>query len=101
MNLSFLKDLGLAISKHFIKHGPTYVKITISVGVGTAIGVTACHFAYKEFIKKERKRIAEELSKEFAKKVKELEEQYKHNEYILKKKINELCDEFGIEHCYK
>lgn len=98
MSILFLKSISLAIGKHFIKYGPTYAKIAIGVGVGTVIGMAACHQYYKKVIKDIEKDKAEKLAKEFAKRVKSLEEQYKHNEYVLKKKINELCDEFGIEH---
>lgn len=97
MGVLFLKNIGFAIGKHFIKYGPTYAKIAIGVGVGTAIGLAACNHYYKKVIKDIRKADADVAAKAFAEKIKKLEEQYKHNEYVLKKKINDLCDELGIE----
>lgn len=98
MNIAFLKNFGLAVGKHLIKYGPTYAKIAIGVGVGTLIGITACRVYYQKVIKTTTTDLAKEMEKEFARRVKELEDKYKHNEYVFKKKINDLCDEFGIEH---
>lgn len=64
----------------------------------SVITAAACHHAYKQLEKKHRKEDAEKYKKQFKKRLKEIEKRYQHNEFLLKKKINELCDEFGIEH---
>lgn len=46
--------------------------------------------------KKHRKEDAEKYKKEFSRKLKEIEEKYKNNEYLMKQKIRKLCEEFGI-----
>lgn len=98
MDLAFLKKIGIAIVKHFRKNGSTYAKIFGGIVFGSAVTAAACCNAYKKLEKKHRKDDAEKYKAEFGKRLKELEKQYLHNEYLLKKKINELCDEFGIDH---
>lgn len=98
MNLTFFKDVASALGKHFTKNGRTYVKIFGGIIFGSAVTAAACTIAYKKLEKKHRKEDAEKYKAEFAKRLKELEKRYQHNEYLLKMKINELCDEFGIDH---
>ncbi|WP_202192355.1 hypothetical protein [Phocaeicola dorei] len=98
MNLAFFKELGTAIVKHFSKNGPTYAKVFGGMVFASAVTAAACHVAYKKLEDKHRKEDAEKYKAEFTKRLKELEKRYQHNEYLLKKKINELCEEFGIEH---
>lgn len=97
MNLTFIKDIASALGKHLTKNGSTYINIGSMVFV-SAVTAAACSVAYKKLEKKHRKEDAEKYKAEFAKQLKELEKKYQHNEYLLKMKINELCDEFGIEH---
>ena len=98
MNLAFIKELIPAIVKHFQKNGATYAKVVGGMVFASTVTAAACHVAYKKIEKKHRNDNAKKYKEEFAKRLKELEDRYKHNEYLLKKKINELCDEFGIEH---
>lgn len=98
MNLTFLKDFGSAIIKHFKRNGRTYAKKIGELALGSAVTAAACAIAFKKLEKKHRIEDAKKYKEQFAKRLKELENRYQHNEYLLKKKINELCDEFGIEH---
>lgn len=98
MNLTFLKELGTAITKHFVKNGRTYATIFAGMVFASAVTAAACAKAYKKIEAKHRKEDAEKYKAEFAKRLKDIEKRYQHNEYLLKKKINELCDEFGIGH---
>lgn len=98
MNLTFLKDFGSAIIKHFIKNRRIYGQIFAGVALSSAVTAAACAIAFKKLEKKHRIEDAKKYEEQFAKRLKELENRYQHNEYLLKKKINELCDEFGIEH---
>lgn len=95
-----LKGGGRTIAQFCTKHGRLMILLLVSCGVTTAIGVTACAIVFKKLETKHRKEDAEKYKKEFAKRIKDLEEEYKHNEYVLKKKINDLCKEFGIEPCF-
>ena len=98
MDFSFFKNIGPAIAKHFSKNGTTYAKVFGGMVFASAVTATACHFAYKKLVAKHRKEDAERYKKEFSKRLKDLEDKYQHNEYLLKMKINKLCDEFGIDH---
>ena len=105
MNLTFLKEIGRniveigrVVGKHFAKNGRTYTKIFAGVLFVSGVTVAACAAAFKKLEKKHRKEDAEKYKAEFAKQLKELEKRFQHNEYLLKMKINELCDEFGIDH---
>lgn len=98
MNLTFFKDIVNSIAKHFTKNGRTYAQILGGMVFASAITAAACAVAFKKIEKKHRKEDAEKYKAEFAKRLKDLEKRYQHNEYLLKKKINDLCDEFGIEH---
>lgn len=98
MNLTFFKDILSAIGKHFVKNGRTYAYIFGGIAFGSAVTAAACAVAFKKIENKHRKEDAEKYKAEFAERLKELEKRYQHNEYLLKRKINELCDEFGIEH---
>lgn len=98
MNLTFFKEIGTIVLKHFTKNGRTYAQIFAGVVFVSAVTAAACAVAFKKLEKKHRKEDAEKYKAEFAKQLKELEKRYQHNEYLLKMKINELCDEFGIEH---
>ena len=98
MNFTFLKKIGLTIVKHFKKNGSTYVKMFGSMVFASAVTAAACRIAYKKLEEKHRKDDAEKYKAEFSKRLQELEKRYQHNEYLLKIRINELCDEFGIDH---
>ena len=100
MNLTIIKEIGSAILKHFTMNGRTYAQIFAGVAFGSAVTAAACALAFKKLEKKHRKEDAQKYEEAFAKRLKELEKRYQHNEYLLKMKINELCDEFGIEHVY-
>ena len=98
MNLTFLKQVWITIFNHFRKNWPTYAKVGGAMVFASAVTAVACDKAYKKIEDKHRKKDAEKYKAEFAKSLKKIEERYQHNEYLLKKKINELCDEFGIDH---
>ena len=98
MDFSFLKDAFLPVFNHFKKNGATYAKYLGGMIFASAVTATACHLAFKKIEAKHRKEDAERYKEAFAKQLKELEKKYQHNEYLLKKRINELCDEFGIDH---
>lgn len=98
MNLAFFKNIANAIGKHFVKNGSTYAKIFGGMVFASAVTAAACAMAFRKLEKKHRKEDAEKYKAEFSNRLKELEKRYQHNEYLLKKKINEVCDEFGIEH---
>ncbi len=98
MILDFFKEIGSAIAKHFTKNGRTYAQILGGIIFVSSVTAAACAVAFKKLEKKHRKEDAEKYKAEFAKRLQELEKRYQHNEYLLKKKINDLCDEFGIEH---
>lgn len=98
MNLSNFSKLLSGIAKHFAKNGPVYTKCVGGAVLVSAVTIAACHVAYKKLEEKHRKEDAEKYKQEFTKKLKELEKRYQHNEFLLKRKINELCEEFGIPH---
>lgn len=100
MNLTFFKGMITSLVKHFTKNGRTYAQIFAGVAFGSVVAATACAHAFKKLEKKHRKEDTEKYKAEFAQQLKELENRYKHNEYLLKQKINELCDEFGIDHIF-
>ena len=100
MNFTFIKEIGSAIAKHFGKNGRIYALVFGGMVFSSAVTAAACARAYKKLEKKHRKEDAQKYKEEFAKELKELEKRYQHNEYLLKMKINELCDEFGIEHVF-
>ena len=97
MNLAFLKKIGKSVVDLFKNKGSVYLLFGGMVFAST-VTAAACRIAYKKLEKKHREDDAEKYKAEFAKCLKELEVRYQHNEYLLKKKINELCDEFGIDH---
>lgn len=98
MNFTFFKEIGGAIAKHITKNGRTYAQILGGMIFASAVTAAACTVAFKKLEKKHRKEDAERYKAEFEKRLKELDERYQHNEFLLKKRINELCDEFGIDH---
>jgi hypothetical protein len=100
MNISILKNFGKTLFDHFRKNGSTYAKVVGGAVFSSAITVAACHMAFKKIETKHRKEDAEKLKKEFSKKLHDLEKRYQHNEFLLKQKINELCDEFVIDHVF-
>lgn len=97
MNLVGLKSFFMSIGKHLIKNKQTYVKVVGGMVFASSITAAVCHYAYKKLEKKHRREDAEQYKKDFGRRLKDLEDQYKNNEYLLKKRINDLCDEFGIE----
>lgn len=100
MNVTLIKEFFTATAKHVAKNGSTYAKVLGGMVFASAITAVACHRAHKKLEAKHRKEDAEKYKAEFDKRLKELEDKYKNNEELLKKKINELCDEFGIDHVY-
>lgn len=98
MNFVFLKGFISKIVTHFVKNGSTYGKVLGGMVFASAVSVAACHKAHKKLEKKHREEDAKKYQEEFDRRLNILEDRYQHNEYLLKKKINELCDEFGIEH---
>lgn len=86
------------LAKHFSKNGSTYAKVIGGMIFASAVTAVACNIAHKKLEAKHRKEDAEKYKEAFDKRLKEIEKKYQDNEYLLKKKINELCDEFGIEH---
>lgn len=99
MNLAFLKKIGIRVVDLFKNKGSLYLLFG-GMAFASTVTAAACHIAYKKLEKKHREDDAEKYKAEFAKHLKELEVRYQHNEFLLKKKINELCDEFGIDHVY-
>lgn len=97
MELTILKNIGEVVGKHLAKNGSTYVKVGGSAVVASAATVAVCHVVYKQLETKHRKEDAEKYKAEFNMKLQELEERHKHNEFILKMKVNDLCKEYGID----
>ncbi|MCF2658806.1 hypothetical protein JQM83_06365 [Parabacteroides distasonis] len=100
MDWNLIKDAGKEIVKFFSKNRGETAKTVTTVVITSSVTVFACSLAYKKLEKKHRKEDAERYKKEFKKRCDELEAKYKHNEYVLKKKINELCKDFGIDPVY-
>lgn len=98
MDISFFKNFGKTLFNHFRKNGSTYAIVLGGAVLTSAVTIAACHLAFKKIEAKHRKEDADKLKKEFSKKLHDLEKKYQHNEFLLKKKINDLCDEFGIDH---
>lgn len=98
MNLIFLKNFGKAIFRNLRKNGRTYAKFVGGMVFASAVTAAAYHKAYKKLEEKHRNEDAKRYQAVFGKRLKELEERYQQNEYLLKKRINEVCDEFEIEH---
>ena len=98
----FQKIFSSAWVKAFTQHVAQNAGAYAFAGIVFASTITkiACDRAHKKLEAKHREEDAERYKAEFDRKLKELEEKYKNNESQLKKKINDLCDEFGIEHLF-
>lgn len=86
-----------AVGKHLAKNGQQYGQIAIGMVFATTIALAASNKAHKKLEAKHRKEDAERMQAEFDKKLHEIEKRYKHNEYVMKQRINDLCKEFGID----
>ena len=88
------------LSKYFIRHGGSIAKYAAIVILTSSVTIYACRIAFERLERKHRAEDAKRYKKEFKKSLKDLEERYAHNEYLLKKRINDLCKEYGIENIF-
>lgn len=89
-------EIFKGIGKHILQNKEVYVKVAGGVVVGSATTAVVMKKVFDKLEKKHRKEDAEKYKKEFSRKLKEIEEKYKNNEYLMKQKISKLCEEFGI-----
>lgn len=88
-------EIFKAIGKHVIKNQDIY-KIAGGVTVGSVTTAVVMREVFKKLEEKHRKEDAERYKKEFSRKLKDIEEKHRNNEYLLKQKIRKLCEGFGI-----
>lgn len=89
-------EIFKGIGKHILQNKEVYVKVAGGVVVGSATTAVVMKKVFDKLEKKHRREDAERYKKEFSLKLKDIEEKYRNNEYLMKQKIRKLCEEFGI-----
>lgn len=89
-------EIFKGIGKHILQNKEVYVKVAGGVVVGSATTEVIMKKVFDKLEKKHRKEDAERYKKEFSLKLKDIEEKYRNNEYLMKQKIRKLREEFGI-----
>ena len=91
-------EIFKGIGKHILQNKEVYVKVAGGVVVGSATTAVIMKKVFDKLEKKHRKEDAERYKKEFSLKLKDIEEKYRNNEYLMKQKIRKLREEFGISY---
>ena len=89
-------EIFKCIGKYILQNKEVYVKVAGGVVVGSATTAVIMKKVFDKLEKKHRKEDAERYKKEFSLKLKDIEEKYRNNEYLMKQKIRKLREEFGI-----
>lgn len=100
MNPQFFQKLFSSLGDWAAKNGRTIAIAGGSAAAGSIITVAICNKAHKNIETKHRKEDAEKYKAVFDRRVKEIENKYKNNEAEMKRKVNELCRELGIDPLY-
>lgn len=94
-------SLTESLTEAAIEYGPKLVKAAAKIIAGAIVGAIAMalykNHVYEEEIKIHDKKTARKMSKVFHKKLKDIEKKYSDNEELLKRKMYDLCIEFGLD----
>lgn len=90
----------MSFQEKVIEYGPKLLKAVALLLAGFITGmITMARIkdkAYEELLKQHDKETAKRMAKEFNTKLKQIKKEQKDNEEMLKKKMKDLCKEFGI-----
>lgn len=89
-----------SLTEAAIEYGPKLLKAAAKIVAGAVIGAILMALyknrVFRQLKKKHDRETAKKMSIEFNKKLKAIEEKYKNNEELLKRKMYDLCLEFDL-----
>lgn len=90
-----------SLSEVAIEYGPKLVKAAGKIIAGVIIGAILMALyknrAFKKFLKEHDKKTAKKMSEEFGKKLDAIKKKYRNDEELRKRKMYDLCKEFGLD----
>lgn len=93
-------SLSESLTEAAIEYGPKLVKAAAKIVAGAIIGAITMALiknrAWRKWVKEHDRETAKRMREEFDKKLKDIQKKYSDNEELLKRKIYDLCREFGL-----
>lgn len=94
-------SLTESLTEAAIEYGPKLAKAAVKIVAGAIIGAIAMALyknrAFRRFLKDHDKKTAKKMSEEFDKKLDAIKEKYRNDEELRKRKMYDLCKEFGLD----